>query len=167
MSHYRGALLDRVRRRKVFTSSSEKGDNQNTKRIECGAVEARGEKNGELIAREEEMRAQGFPAIMGPEPVGWGATNLFFEQAVNLGGEKFGVIGFGINRFRDGHFPPRPAAGVDGNRDQRKTGAKGKPGRDHRGGSEPPKKWRPESGITGALIGQDTDDAALAQKRTI
>src|SRR6186713_635284 len=103
------------------------------------------------------MRAERLPAIVRPEPIGRGLSDLFFEEAVDLGGEKFRIIVVWVDRLGDSQPPARPTRGPDRDRNHRKPGANGKRGGQGRGGSKATEERRPESSVSSALIDQDAN----------
>ena len=122
----------------------------------------RGEGDAAAVLCEEEFRVGGFPAVVDPEPVVWGAADIGFEGDVEGGGGEFDVRGR-VEFGADDHAPAAWGVGDDGDREDGGTGFAAEEGGEVGGGGEPAEERGPLAGVAGVLIDEDADAAVVAE----
>ena len=121
-----------------------------------------GEGDAAAVLCEEEFRVGGFPAVVDPEPVVWGAADIGFEGDVECGGGEFDVRG-GVEFGADDHAPAAWGVGDDGDREDGGTGFAAEESGEIGGGGETVEERGPLAGVAGVLIDEDADAAVVAE----
>src|SRR5215472_9728497 len=106
------------------------------------------------------MRPRCFPSIVYPEPILRCAPDLLFNNLIDFGCEGSDRSICSIKALDEHHAPPGKTVRVNSGCNERSAGAFGKKRSQRRSGSQPSKKRRPDSVVTGMLIAQNADAAA-------